>query len=365
MLKKIQKIVIYLLSAYAILGFIVLPLALKSQLVEITQKETNAKLSLDGVFFNPFIFSLKINNIKLTDADDSHLISLKSVLINLEPHSLFNSAIHVKNIVLQEPEISLVYLKDKSINLASIVKKKKEEVKQKSDSTFEMPRILLNRVAIIDGKVNYEDYSNKTPFEFSFDRIGFELKDIDTKDFDSSDATLRFYTALGDGGFFDLKSEILGFEPLVVKGSLDFEASKLYTQWKYVQDALNLEVADGKVQFSASYYFNLDNLESTTVDVASLYIDKLRIKPKNKYKDVLNLDDFLVSQVSVKPMKQDVHVKNVALKSLHLKVKRDSSKNIDWLEYIKTNFPESNTTVEKEEKSKPWNVVVDDISLEK
>ncbi|PHQ64660.1 MAG: hypothetical protein COB99_08505 [Sulfurimonas sp.] len=369
MLKKIQKIVIYLLSAYAVLGFIVLPLVLKSQLVEIVQKETNAKLSLDSVFFNPFIFSLELNNIKLTDADDKHLISLESVLINLEPHSLFNSTIHIKNIVLQNPEISLVYKKNKSINLASIIKEKAKEVEEESSSEFEMPRILLNRVAIIDGKVNYEDYTNKTPFEFSFDRIGFELKDIDTKDFNSSDATLRFYTALGDGGFFDLKSEILGFNPLVVKGSLDFEASKLYTQWKYVQDGLNLEVANGKIAFTANYFFNLDDLEATTIDNISAYIDNLRIKPKNKYKDVLNLDHFLVSGVSVKPMLQNVHVKNVALESLYIKVKRDKAKNIDWIEYIKTNFAEQNATVENdikvEEETKPWSVVVDEIALEK
>ncbi|WP_373004543.1 DUF748 domain-containing protein [Sulfurimonas sp.] len=369
MFKKIQKIIIYLLSAYAILGFIVLPLVLKSQLVEIVQKETNAKLSLDSVFFNPFIFSLKINEIKLTDANDVHLVSLKSILINLEPHSLFNASVHIKNIALEEPNISLIYKKDKSINLASILKEKEQEVKQENTSEFEMPRIILNSVAIIDGRINYEDYTHKTPFEFSFGRIGFELRDIDTKDFNSSDATIRFHTALGDGGFFDLKSEILGFKPFKVRGSIAFEASKLYTQWKYMQDALNLEVADGKVAFSAQYYFDLDNLDTTTIDNISASIDKLRIKPKSKYKDVLNLEHFLVSNVSVKPMLQDVHIKKIALDSLHVKVKRNKAKEIDWLEYIKTNFAENNTTVETEieakEEAKPWKVVIDDIALEK
>ena len=352
MFKKIQKIVVYLLSAYAILGFIVLPLVLKSQLVEIVQKETNAKLSLDSVYFNPFVFSLKINEIKLTDTNDSNLVSLKSILINLEPHSLFNSSIHVKRIALEEPNISLIYKKDKSINLASILKPKEEEVKVENTTEFEMPRVLLDSVAIINGKINYEDYTHKTPFEFSFGRIGFELRDIDTKDFDSSDATIRFHTALGDGGFFDIKSEVLGFKPFKVRGSVEFEASKLYTQWKYMQDALNLEVADGKVAFWAQYYFDLDNLEATTIDNISASIDKLRIKPKNKYKDVLNLDHFLVSDVSVKPMLQDVHIKKIALDSLHVKVKRNKAKEIDWLEYIKTNFAENNSTVEAEVESK-------------
>ena len=119
----------------------------------------------------------------------------------------------------------------------------------------------------------------------------------------------------------------------------------------------------------AQYYFDLDNLEATTIDNISASIDKLRIKPKNKYKDVLNLDHFLVSDVSVKPMLQDVHIKKIALDSLHVKVKRNKAKEIDWLEYIKTNFAENNSTVEAEveskEEAKPWNVVIDDIALEK
>jgi uncharacterized protein involved in outer membrane biogenesis len=366
MLKKIQKILIYLFFAYSILGFIIFPLVLKSQLVEIVQKQTNAKLSLDSIFFNPFIFSLEINKAKLTDLNDSHLLSLKSIIINLEPHSLINMAFHIKNLALEEPEISLVYKKDKSINLASILKQTKEEDKKESDSEFKMPRVLLDRVAIINAKVNYEDYTRKTPFDFSFERIGFELKDIDTKDFNSSDATLRFYTALGDGGFFDLKSEILGLKPFKVKGSVNFEASKLYTQWKYMQDALNLEVADGKIAFFANYYLNLDNLDATTIDNLTLSIDKLRIKPKQKYKDVFNLEHLLVSDVSVKPMKQDVRIAKVALESLDVKVKRDADKNIDWMEYIKTNFSQEKQSASKQiDEPKEWSVVVDDIALQK
>ncbi|MEA2091773.1 MAG: DUF748 domain-containing protein, partial [Campylobacterota bacterium] len=308
MLKKIQKILIYLVLAYAVLGFILLPFVLKSQLVDIVQKETHAKITLESIYFNPFIFKLKLRGIELIDAENSHLLWLKSLSINLDPSSLFKSALHLKHLVLQEPKISLVYKKDNSFNLASIFKTNDEVADVKNDSDREIPRVIIDRVAIVDGNINYEDYSNKTKFEFSFDTIGFELRDIDTADFNSSDATLRFYTALGDGGFFDLKSEVVGFKPFIVKGSVDFEASKLYTEWKYMQDALNLEVADGKINFNAEYYFNLEDLNATTIDNLTLSIDKLRVKPKEKYKDVLNLEHFLVSNVTVKPMQKVLHI---------------------------------------------------------
>ncbi len=364
MLKKIKKAVLYLLLAYAILGFILLPLALKSQLTEIVQKQLNAKISIDSIYFNPFIFRLKLNDIKLIDAQESHLLSLKSLTINLELYSLFNSALHLKNLELEEPKISLIYKKDKSINFVSIIKKDNRAVESKGDTETEIPRIIVDRVAIVGGSIKYEDYTNKTKFDFLFESIGFELRDIDTADFNSSDATLRFYTQLGDGGFVDLKSRVLGFKPFVVEGSLNFEANKLYTQWKYVQDSLNLEVADGKIDFHAEYYFNLDDLNATAIDKLTLSLDKLRVKPKNGYKDVLNLEYLLVSDVSIKPMGQSVHIGKVSLDSLHVKVKRDSSSKIDWLEYIKTEIKEQNTT-EQESTSKPWSVRVDDIALQK
>jgi len=242
----IKKITLYVITFYAILGFVAVPLILKPQLIDIVAKETNAKISIDNIWFNPFNFRNEINDLKLSSIDDEELISLKSIILNLEVTSLFRAAIHVKNFVIQEPKISLVLDKDKKINLSSIVKETTEIKKEDSSTTTQIPRIILDRVAIVDGSIKYEDYTNKSKFEFGLDSIGFVIKDIDTKDIQTSDAKVRFYTKLADGGFLDLKSEIISLEPLIVKGTLDYEASKLYTQWRYVKDKLNLEVADGK-----------------------------------------------------------------------------------------------------------------------
>ena len=274
----------------------------------------------------------------------------------------------MKKIILEKPKISLVYNKNKTLNLASIVKPSSETPKDENAPKSELPRIILDRVAIVEGIINYEDYTQKSKFDFSFHDIGFELRDIDTNDFNTSSANLRFYSTLGDGGFVDLKSEVLGFKPLIVQGSLDFEASKLYTQWRYLKDSLNLEVADGKIAFSTKYYVNLDDLNATTIDNLTLSLEGLRVKPKNAYKDVLNLDSLRVEDVTIKPMLQDVHVKNIALESLHIKAKRDLKGQIDWLEYIKSSSEtvDENITISDENPvSEPWHVKVDDIALQK
>ena len=362
----LKKILLYSLVFFAFLGFIVLPLVLKPQITKLLPQYTDSKIEIQTISYNPFLSKLELCNVSLKNLDDEELVSFKSLLLRVELYSLFRSAIHVKTLTLTEPKISLIYNKDKSINLLNIIKES-EEVEQESNSSSTLPRIIIDNVAIVNGKIEYQDLTKKSPFEFSFNHIGFELKDIDTDDFNSSSAKIRLYTTLGDGGFVDFKSNVLGFKPLMIEGSLDFEASKLYTEWKYMQDTLNLEVADGKVSFHSNYYFNIDDINETKINNLNITLENLRIKPKKFYKDVLNLEYFAINNVTVMPLKHSVMVENIALNGLKVKVKRSKNSKIDWLEYIKMNTSDeniSNSPTTKEE-APAWDVLIKDIALEK
>ena len=364
------KFLLYFLLFYGFVGFIVLPFILKPQVIKIVEQETNAKINIDNISFNPFIFKLQLSGVQLKSLDDKPLVAFKNLRLDVELYSLLYSAIHIKELILEEPKLAVVYNKDKTVNLLNILKEKSKTDEQTSDEKTEPPRIILDRVSLVDGFVSYEDHTLKSKFDFSFNNIGFELKDIDTNDFNTSDAQLRFYSHLVDGGFVDFKANIGGFKPLVLDGSLDFEASKLYTEWKYMQDSLRLEVADGKVSFHTEYHLNLDNLDETTIDNLSMSLDKLRIKPKSKHKDVLNLDLLYLTNATIKPMQQSVHINTIGLSSLSVKAKRDKDGEIDWLEYIKIDgLQDSNESaevpVEGNSTSPAWDVLVDDVLLEK
>lgn len=367
MLDKLKKILLYSTLFYSILGFIVIPLVLKPQVIDVVEKQTNAKMDIDGAYFNPFTFRLELSDIKLSSLDDKELLSIKRMILNTQVSSLIQGAIHIKDFVLEEPRISLILDKQKKINLTSIIKKSPK--KSDNSSSGNIPRIIVDTIAITEGSLHYEDYTHESKFEFGLDSIGFELKNIDTKDLTASDAKVRFYTLLTDGGFVDFKSEIIGFEPLIVKGNLDFEASKLYTQWRYMKDSLNLEVADGRLSLNTDYYFNLDDLEETTLSNLNVALDKLRVKPKGPNKDVLNINSLYIQEGTVKPLKQSVHLEKIALESMDIKIKRDRKGNIDWMEYIKTAPKDSDKADKKElpvtkDETKPWNLTIDKIALE-
>ena len=276
----------------------------------------------------------------------------------------------MKNFIVEEPRISLVLDKDKKINFASILKEAPaSEKKEDPHETSEIPRIILDRVAIIKGSMNYEDYSQGKKFLLSLDTIGFELRDIDTNDLNASDAKIKFHTLLSDGGFIKFNSEIVGFEPLILQGNFAYTASKLYTQWRYIQDMLNLEVADGQLSLAGEYSINIDDLPSAIISHLNVNLDNLRIKPKGNHKDVLTLKSLYLNNATIKPFAKDVHVSKMGLESLNVLAARDTTGAIDWLQYIKVNKKdqkiEEEMEVEVKEASQAWNVVVDSVALEK
>ncbi|MCW8954289.1 MAG: DUF748 domain-containing protein [Sulfurimonas sp.] len=368
-----KKIVLSFLVLYILFGFFVLPLIVKSQVIKIVEQKTNAKLFINDVYFNPFIFNLELSGIKLKDLNNEHLASLKSLEIDVELYSLLRAAIHVNSIVIDKPKISVVYNKDKTLNFSTLLKtEENKSVDEVEKEETQIPRVIVDVIKISDGGVDYEDFTNSKKFDFSLRSIGFELRDIDTNDFNSSDANLRFYSNLEDGGFVDFRSEIVGFKPFKLQGSIKFEASKLYTQWRYIQDMIGFEVANGKLSFGADYHLNVDDLNSTAIENLHVSLENLRIKPKTKDHDILNMKALHVGGVTIKPMQQDVHVEFIRLNSLDAKVLRDEQGEIDWLGYLKDprvgNEKEKTQSVEVQKadsNTTPWSVALDNISLEK
>ena len=367
----LKKIFYSLLFIYALVGFVLLPIILKPQITKAANEALNAKLSIESIYINPFIFKVELEGLELKDLKDKHLVSFKSLEVDVELYSLFVSALHVKSLTLQKPKISLVYNQDKSFNLANIVKPNEEAKSDEKDKTnSDIPHIIIDKIAIKEGSLAYKDFTQAKEFDFELNDLSFKLQDIDTNDFDSSGGILRFHTLLGDSGVLDIRTKITGLKPLKLKGNVDFEVKKLYKELDYIEEKLGVEVANGAIFFHADYAVNIDDLNNTLVDNISLKLDHFRVKPKAQHYDVLNIDSLHVEGVSVKPFIQDVHVDKVSLNALHVKAAMDKDANLDWAGWFPKAEKTSDVNVSKnaikiDEEVKPWNVLVDKVTLSK
>lgn len=367
-MKTILKRTIYAtVIIYTLVGFFLVPYLIKTKVPEIVNEQINGKLTLESVRFNPYNFNLKLTDLKLTSQQDKSIFSLEKFSANFEFYSLLLGNIHFRDIELKAPRINIVYSQDKKLNLLDITKP--SEKKSSTSSSTGIPRILLDKIAIVDGAVRYEDYSNETPYDLSVEDLGFVIKDIDTGDKNSTNkniSTSVFRAVLNDGGYIKLTNSIKSLSPFVVDGSFDFQSSQLYTQWKYLRDKLNIEVADGKVTVHSDYHIDLDDLKEMKIFNSSLEISKLRIKPKDENFDILNIESLKVNDISATPLKQKAHISNISLSGLNAKLQRIGETKIDWQDYLKYNSDKNVTSTGQEENnsSKPFDLTIDDIDIQ-
>ncbi len=351
----LKKITLLALLVYGLLGFFIFPYWLKEQLSKSASEYLHGSLSIDSVNFNPFLFKLKIKDLSLYDLEHKEILTVDSFYADFELYSLLRQALHFDEVTIKNPKVLLVQDANGSFNFSTIVK---EQNSSESNSSFSLGRFILDEVNVKDGAVVFEDYSSKTPFELRFNAIGFELKDFDTK---QTDAKLRLFATLHDGGFVDLKTQLHSLEPLVFDGSLNFEASKLYNKWRYIQDRVNIEVADGRVSFFSDFYYDANDTNITRLENLSLELNKLRIKPKRKTNDILNLEHLMLYDATIFPFAQRGEIQDLALSGMVLKLKRSSKGKINWSDYL---VYKSDSSQSADKEQKPWSIDLAEFSLE-
>lgn len=361
----LKKILFPLIFIYTFLGFFLLPYILKSQLIQNVHQQTNAKINIDSIYFNPYTFRLRVRGIELLDAKSEKLFSLDILETNIEPHSLFLSSIHIEDIKFQKPIIFMLLDENKNLNFNNLLKEiKNEEVKEEQESTT-LPRIIIDKISITNGDIFYKDYSKKSKFETSLKNLRFELKNIDTKNMMKSDIKVKLSFGLNGKGLLKVDTNILSLNPLKLDGKVSIESAELYTEYKYLQDELNIELANGELSVDTDFFVNLDELDKTKIDNLNLSITKLRLKPKKKHKDILNLKSFEIKDATIYPLANSVSIDKIILDNLQVKSQMDKTGVIDWVGYIETNFTNENEqNISKEtNKSNPWNISIEAVSL--
>lgn len=363
-----RKILLSLVALYTVVGFLVLPLILESQIPKSVASATNSQISIKNISLNPYLFKLKLLGVELKDDENNHLASFDSLYIDIKLLSLLKGAIHIKEIELKSPQISLLYDKDKRFNFENIAKESGDDENSTTKTNTELPRVIVDNFTISKGSIKYEDFTKSKKFEFIVDAINFKLTDIDTNDFTSSSAKFRFNSNLQDGGEVDLRANIVGFKPFIIEGSADIKDAKLYSLWKYIQDSTKVEIADGTVSLGATYSFNMDDINATNIDNVYLGLRDLRVKPKDKNSDILTLKSLNIKDANIEPMTQMATIKNISLELLNAKVERSSKGEIDWSGYFKSSESsnqEVKEELEEESNVTEWSVVVENLGLKK
>ncbi|MEA3372931.1 MAG: DUF748 domain-containing protein [Campylobacterota bacterium] len=373
MLKKLKWILLTIAVLYSFIGFFILPWIIKSQLPKIVEETTKGHLELEDVTYNPWIGRLDLVGVHFSTPEQQRFIDLGRLTVNANPLWLAAGRIEVKMIRLDDPRISVIHQADGSFNFDWLTKLGGTQEKSgTADESTEsaLPHIILEKFSIRDGRVAYLDLTKSEPFDIQLGPLYLYVDGIDTANVQNSKDKISFFTSINDGSSLSIKTELLSLEPVALTGHVAYESGALYTGWRYMQEQLALEVAEGRL--SADFDFNLDlaDIEAIRIDNIHAALQKLRIKPKSRIGDVLSVGQITLDGGVVEPLKRRVALEDFNIHDVAIAATRESDGTIDWERFAQLSGKNKEISEEgaeperNESDAHPWHVTLEHFGMD-
>ncbi|MDD4328725.1 MAG: DUF748 domain-containing protein [Aliarcobacter sp.] len=353
----------FVLGIYAIVGFKLIPIILKDQIIKNLDENLTQKATIGKIQFNPFNISTIIHDFKISDTNEQSTISFKEFSIDFALlKSIEKQHISIKYITLKDASINILEEKDGNLNLVKLIKPSlNQEKKEEKNSPFDI-KFLVSKIVLDNANIKYSN-QDEIPYSLDLKNINYTLYDVGTyKNILSSNDlkfTLNQNTNITIGGAFKL-------EPFKAYGKVSIEDLRLKDLITYKKDLLNFDL-DEKANLNLELNYNLDTTNNLDLQ---LNTDKFELNNLNLTQDktaLLNLEKINIKTFDFDLQKQNINLDNIDFNSLkaNLILNKDGT-NFANLIHQRTmkNKPEAKDLTKKEEiTSKPWNINLSKVRL--
>ncbi|PUE65124.1 DUF748 domain-containing protein [Arcobacter caeni] len=370
-MKKLEKSFYWLcfvLAIYAIVGFTLIPVVLKNELIKNLDENLTQKTNIAKIEFNPFTFKVVIYNFRLADEKDTTTIYFKEFAVKFAfLKSIKNLNISFKDIVLKDAFVNILEEKDGSINLTKLIKPlPMDEKKEEKPTTSSNIDFLVSKFVLDNANIRYAK-EDDIPYSLDLNNINYTLYDLGTYKNILSSNDLNFklneHTNISIGGAFNLV-------PFKAYGKISIEDLRIKELLAYKKDFFNFDINE-EANLNLILNYNLDTTEDLALQLRSDKFEFNKINLNQNKTSIASLDKLDIKTFTFDLQKQDINFDNIDFNTL--KVNMISDKNgINFAKLIK----EKNTTkVEKqdemptikstktEEISKPWNINLSNFRL--
>lgn len=172
-LPRTRKIALWLggaVAAFAIIGFLVAPPIVRSQLEDRLSERLGRHVTIERVRINPFTLSASVLGFNLKERDGStNAVNFDELHANLALSSLFRLAPVIEEVRLAKPFVRVVRNEDKSYNFQDITDKLASGPPSPPGPP---PRFAVYNISMTDGRVEFDDRPEKKQHAVTDLRIG-------------------------------------------------------------------------------------------------------------------------------------------------------------------------------------------------
>src|SRR6266545_3080738 len=121
-LRKIYLWTLGSLAVFTLVGFLVVPLVLKSVLTSQLTAKLHREVTIQAVWFNPFMLSLEVNGFSIKDREgDEPFVSFKELALNFRAVSVFKEGPVLRDILLRAPHVTIIRTEDLKYNFSDLL----------------------------------------------------------------------------------------------------------------------------------------------------------------------------------------------------------------------------------------------------
>jgi hypothetical protein len=304
-IKRISLIIVGLFLFYVLVGFWVVPPLLKPKLEEQLSSLLGRKVTIAEINLNPLVLSATTSDLVIHEIDGQPFAGFEELYANAQLSSIFKWAFTVREIRLQVPFGVVKLLPDNKLNIDDILAKLSEP-KTESKAEAGMPRAIIERFQVIDGKVALENLAGKEPIRDEVAPISFTLENLST--LEEREGEYLFEGTGPSGGHYEVNGR-LTVNPVRVQGSYAFTDTRISHYWEHLKDLVSFQIINGTMAESGDYTMEIiDGRLEARLENGTFELNDLELVEKGKKEVLIALPSLSVQGISADLRAQEINV---------------------------------------------------------
>jgi uncharacterized protein involved in outer membrane biogenesis len=168
---------VLLIAAYALAGYRLLPLLLRSALQEQFSSRYGRTLQIGALDLDPFTLSLRVEQLGLPDRDRAQIAGFGALTVDLELWlSLWERALVFRQIRLERPALRGLIREDGALNLSDFASAPQAAPTKEQP----LPAIWIQQLTVHEGELEFSDRSRTPIYAQRVSPVSFSLHDFRT-----------------------------------------------------------------------------------------------------------------------------------------------------------------------------------------
>ncbi len=303
--------IFWLLFAYGVIGFFILPPIIRSVAVKQLSKQLDREVSIQKVKLNPFAFSVAIRGLLIKDKDGEPFVSWDEVYVNFQLSSFLGHPWVFKEIRVVGPFARVQMNKDGTFNFSDLITKfaPTNAPPPPPKAPAKPVALWLGRLLITNATASVTDLTHRHPFKRTVGPITFALENFYT---DPGNKNPHTFTGTTDAGEKITWSGFFYLDPIRSWGELTLDHLPLAKYAPLYEDRLPFEIRDGIVGVHVEYRLVLDATNRVmAVTNTSFALRNFKLAEPGAEKNLVELGNLAVTGVNADAVARRAEIDSV------------------------------------------------------